>query len=133
MDILNIPMPKNDSGAKTIGGYLIALLERVWEEGEGFSGKRPFGNSGWDHDIYAALVKAEAVKGKIDSDGCLEECDEVKANKLIFVAIDSMGKSRSDLIELLKEIANSDMAQREEDEGQVSPLLKKVRAAIKGA
>lgn len=37
----------------------------------------------------------------------------------------------NELIELLKEIANSDMAMREEDEGNVSSLLDKVRALIK--
>jgi hypothetical protein len=31
----------------TIRDYLRILLETLWEEGEGFSGKRPFGNSGW--------------------------------------------------------------------------------------
>lgn len=35
-----------------------------------------------------------------------------------------------DALKLLAEIANSDMAQREEDEGNVSPLLEKVRAKI---
>lgn len=38
--------------------------------------------------------------------------------------------STESLIDLLKEIANSDMAMREEDEGNTSPLLDKVRAAI---
>lgn len=38
--------------------------------------------------------------------------------------------SNKEILELLKEIANSDMAMREEDEGNVSPLLSKVRATI---
>ncbi len=33
-------------------------------------------------------------------------------------------------LELLKEIVNSDMAQREEDEGNISSLLEKARALI---
>lgn len=41
--------------------------------------------------------------------------------------------SKESLIDLLREIANSDMAQREEDEGRVSPLLNKVRAVIAAA
>lgn len=36
----------------------------------------------------------------------------------------------NELIESLKEIINSDMAQREEDEGNKSPLLDKVRSLI---
>lgn len=54
-DILRLPMQPNDSGAITIGGYLQALLARLWTDGEGFSGKRPFGNSGWEDDLLEAL------------------------------------------------------------------------------
>lgn len=55
---LCLALPKNDAGAETVRGYLYALLEAVWEEEEGFSGKRPFGNSGWKRDVIGPLVKA---------------------------------------------------------------------------
>jgi hypothetical protein len=70
----------------TLREYLKALLERLWEEGEGFSGKRPFGNSGWEYDLYKGLVSAGAVKGTLDS-GYVDEVDEDAANKLVFQAI----------------------------------------------
>lgn len=92
MNILEVPMQPNDADAKTIGDYLRALLLAVWTEGEGFSGKRPFGNSGWDSDLYIALVKAGIVDGKLDGDGYLEECDEDAANSLIMEAIRNFGK-----------------------------------------
>ena len=38
--------------------------------------------------------------------------------------------SRDSMVELFKEILNSDMAQREEDEGQTSELLQKVREVV---
>ena len=38
--------------------YLCALLAQLWSEGSGFSGKRPFGNSGWEWDILDALSEA---------------------------------------------------------------------------
>ena len=41
-------MGVNDADAENIGEYLKALLSAVWHEGESFSGKRPFGNSGSD-------------------------------------------------------------------------------------
>ena len=41
--------------------YLCALLAQLWSEGAGFSGKRPFGNSGWEWDILDALEEAEIV------------------------------------------------------------------------
>jgi len=85
--VLNLPMQDNESGAKTIRGYLKALLRGLWEDGEGFSGKRPFGNSGWEYDIYRALVKAKLVKGKLDSDGCIETVDSKACDKIILAAI----------------------------------------------
>ncbi len=90
MNILDIPMEENDANASTIREYLKALLSHLWAEGEGFSGKRPFGNSGWEYDLYSALIKAEAVKGKLDEYGHVDRVDEKKANKLIFQAIEEL-------------------------------------------
>jgi hypothetical protein len=76
----------------TIRAYLHALLQAMWREGESFSGKRPFGNSGWEYDIIAPLVKAGAIKGVIDKDGYLDDHDEKAANKLIPLLIsEAMG------------------------------------------
>ena len=52
--------------------WLCDLLLTVWSEGESFSGKRPWGNSGWEYDIYTPLVKAGFIKGTIDEDGFAE-------------------------------------------------------------
>lgn len=60
----------SDAGADlTVREYLRMLLMAVWNEGEGFSGKRPFGNSGWENDIYAPLVKAGFIDGTLDQYG----------------------------------------------------------------
>jgi hypothetical protein len=64
-EILDLPMDDNDARASTIRDYFIKIAQTVWIEGEGFSGKRPFGNSGWHHEPFAALIKA----------GLLEEGD----------------------------------------------------------
>lgn len=82
-DYVNTPMQDNDAGAKTLGEYLGKLLSTLWEEGEGFSGKRPFGNSGWEYDIYTALVSAKCVDGKLDEDGYVEDVDYSKANSIV--------------------------------------------------
>ncbi len=42
----------------------------------------------------------------------------------------AMIRNAPDMIALFKEILDSDMAQREEDEGDVSPLLDKIRAIL---
>lgn len=89
-DILAIPVQENDADAKTIGGYLQALLYELWKEGEGFSGKRPFGNSSWEYDLYKPLVVAGIVDGELDEDGYIDKVDRKAANTLIFSAINAM-------------------------------------------
>ncbi|BAD58868.1 hypothetical protein [Nocardia farcinica] len=71
--VLDIPMrDDNDADASTIRDYLIELLKTVWDEGEEFSGKRPFGNSGWKYELFEALAGAEAIEATFDDDGFLE-------------------------------------------------------------
>ena len=52
-EILALPMEENDGAAENIGQYFASLLHTLWIEGEGFSGKRPFGNSGW---VYVVII-----------------------------------------------------------------------------
>lgn len=56
----------------TVREYLHKLLETLWIEGEGFSSKRPFGNSGWENDLIIPLVQAGFIEGKF-SDVLLDE------------------------------------------------------------
>lgn len=83
MNVLDIKMKENDAGAEDIRDYLANLLLTLWSEREGFSGKRPFGNSGWEYDLYEALVQAGVVAGKLDEDGYLEEVRGDEADDLI--------------------------------------------------
>lgn len=54
----------------TIGRFFIELICKVWNEQDCFSGKRPFGNSGWDYPILKAIVKAGFVDGAtVDDEG----------------------------------------------------------------
>jgi hypothetical protein len=93
-EILKIEMQENDANAKTIGDYLKALLRQLWREGEGFSGKRPFGNSGWDYDLYKALARAGAISFESEEyeDGHIEyyEFDTKEGAKLIYSAIEAL-------------------------------------------
>lgn len=91
-DILNLPMKENDAGAATIGDYLVNLLLSLWIQGEGFSGKRPFGNSGWEYELYHPLVKAGLIWGELDEDDCLVNYDYASADLLIINAIKSLWK-----------------------------------------
>lgn len=89
-EVLELPLEENDSEADTIRGYLKALLKTLWEEEEGFSSKRPFGNSGWKHDFDKSLIEAGAVKGELDEDGYVEDADDDAVDKIILQAIDAL-------------------------------------------
>lgn len=82
-DYVNIPMQENDAAAKTIGDYLKKLLLTLWDEEEGFSAKRPFGNSGWQYEIYSALISAKLVEGSLDECGYVEDVDYRVADCII--------------------------------------------------
>ena len=74
----------------SIKGYLKLLLTKLWLDGEGFSGKRPFGNSCWEYDIYTPLVKSGVVEGNVDEDGFLEDFNQGQADKVVFELIESL-------------------------------------------
>lgn len=80
---LDAAMDKNDSGQSTVRGYLIELLHTLLAEEEGFSGKRPFGNSGWMSDLEQALVKSGHVNGRLDEDGFVEYVDTKRFSKMM--------------------------------------------------
>ncbi len=83
-DILDLPLDAdNDADASTVREYLVALLLALWNEGEGFSGKRPLGNSGWEVDIYKALGRAGLVECEFDEDGYLDSMDYPAADELV--------------------------------------------------
>ena len=87
-EILALPMQANDADAATIRDYLARLLAEVWEWGEEFSGKRPFDNSGWEDELFLALVNAGAIQGGPDKYGDLD-CDAGRA--AIAAAIKELG------------------------------------------
>lgn len=91
-EILDAPYEGfKDCDAWSIRSYLYLLLATLWEEGEGFSGKRPFGNSDWEYDLYKCLVSNGYIKGEIEDCGngyCdLTSFDKLKANQLIRILI----------------------------------------------
>jgi len=55
---LDIEMGPNDADAATVRDYLKELLLTVLIEEESFSGKRPFGNSGWQYELLGPIESA---------------------------------------------------------------------------
>ncbi len=90
-EVMRLKIGDCDAGENmTVGGYLGTLLTKLWREGEGFNGKRPFGNSGWEYDVYEPLVVAGLVEGVITEDGYIEDVDCAKANEFILKLIASI-------------------------------------------
>lgn len=82
--VLNLKFECTDlSETMTVKAYLKLLLKTLFEEGEGFSGKRPFGNSGWEHDLEKCFVENGIIEGKLDEDGYLESLDSEAYAKAI--------------------------------------------------
>jgi len=79
-EILNIKVIDGDGSQTTIKEFLFLLMSTLWRKEEGFSGKRPFGNSGWKHAIYEALVRENVIDGVIDEDGYVESIDQILAD-----------------------------------------------------
>lgn len=88
-EILNLKIDNDDfDNGETIKDYLHTLLTKIWGEGEGFNGKRPFGNSSWEFDLYKPLIKAGVVEGTLDEYGYVDEINTDHADQLVFELID---------------------------------------------
>jgi hypothetical protein len=92
--ILDLPLPDgNDAGAATVRDYLLLLLANLWRDEAGFNSKRPFGNSGWQYDIYVPMIRAGLVAGGVDEFGDPDDDFEpADADRLILAAIAELGR-----------------------------------------
>jgi len=73
-NILDIEFVHYDLGKISIREFFCTLLMTVWEEEEGFSGKRAFGNSSWQYDVYQCLEDNNLVE---------INCSRMKADEFI--------------------------------------------------
>lgn len=58
-DIGKISMVANDAGAATVEEYMISIAAVVWNDD---LVKRPFGNSGWQHEVYNSIARAGLIE-----------------------------------------------------------------------
>lgn len=89
-EILNLKLGYNDAHASTVREFMRKLLVKMWDEGEGFSGKKPFGNSGWEQPITLAMIRAKLINGEIDEDGFIKTMDRSASERLIRKAINAL-------------------------------------------
>lgn len=74
---LKLDPETNDAKASSVREYFKMMASVLWDEKEGFSGKRPFGNSGWQYEIIDPVVAA----GLAETDNA----DQRIANALAFL------------------------------------------------
>lgn len=74
-----------DGDVITVKDYLRSLLQTLWCDKEGFDGKRPFGDSGWEHDLFTPLAEAGFI-AEYDS----PDWDEEEANEFVSCLIDEI-------------------------------------------
>lgn len=79
-----------DLSTCSIQFYLIELAKRCWTYEEGFSGKRPLGNSGWKYDVYFALAEGGFIKGKKNEHHDWEDIDVDLADQIILKCFESL-------------------------------------------
>lgn len=88
---LNVETNRYGREPITLRAYLKELLVTVWKKEEGFSGKRPFGYSGWQYELAGAMMKAgvEGI-GSLDNAGDVETVDHKAFDALIYSCIDAL-------------------------------------------
>ena len=72
---LDTEFQSTDCGIITARWFLKLLLMTLLEKGESFSGKHPFGNSGWEYELATPLIMAGVITGQIE-DGYAKPDDE---------------------------------------------------------
>ena len=90
-DILKIKFYCDDLNKEiTIREYFQELLITLWEEIDGFSGKRPFGNSSWTYVFVKPLIENNILKGNFDKYGYVENYDYEKYHSLVLELINEL-------------------------------------------
>lgn len=59
-------------GCLTLRSFFVEIARRVINEDEGFSGKRPFGNSGWQGYVADTLLKVGLIDDESEYDALME-------------------------------------------------------------
>lgn len=83
-EIFKLPVMRHDLGASIpLGEYFYQLFTMLWNENESFNAKRPWGNSGWDYDVYVTLIKHGLISGSLDEDDYIESFNIEEASQYV--------------------------------------------------
>lgn len=67
-DALQVELTLPDGRTMTIKRYFLELLASLWNDGEGFSSKRPLGDGDWRGTLYCELAQNGFINCKFDDD-----------------------------------------------------------------
>ncbi len=94
-ELLDLPLPANESGASTVRGFLAALLGVAWASGDNI---RPWGNSAWQYDLYEPLLDAGCAGGLTEAEAerlrqqyGIPEAKREELDRLVLDLIASLG------------------------------------------
>lgn len=77
-EIFHGEMGENQCDANTIADYLGQMFSEAWSDGDNF-----YPDSDWQWKVYEALIANGIIEGSLDEDGCIDEIDIPKADKII--------------------------------------------------
>lgn len=81
---------KMDVEGTSLRVMLKDLLTMVLLQGEEFSGKRPWGDSGWEFDIYRAMVLNGFIKGAVDEYGDIYNYSLAEGDELLMRCVEEI-------------------------------------------
>lgn len=90
MSDLDKEFESRDIGKTTFRAYFTKTLHKLIDEDEGFSGKRPHGNSGWFYDLAYGLVSAGIIEGEYNEKYEEYEFDNAEAYAALHRLIDEL-------------------------------------------
>lgn len=83
---LDVRIKESDAGDNiSVRDYLYRLLCDLWIKEDSFNSKRPFGNSGWRHEVIGALAREGFIDANIDEDGYVDMTEEQENAAVLFV------------------------------------------------
>lgn len=80
---------------RKVQAMLRNIFMTLWNQKHCFNAKRPFGNSFWEYEIYAELMRSGQVDGRFDENGDIDTVDKKAADDLVRDMINSIWREES--------------------------------------
>ena len=121
--------------------YIKGLIDELWKQGPSFDAKRPFGFSGWQHEVYSEMIENHLLVA-YDKDGLIQEFDKGRADIAIRYCIDHIfreadierkkNEELKDQLQTMIEYA-IDLAKEFDDDPNRKSVIKEIAEDVKKA